>query len=181
MAIDARVRYTKMVIKGAFIKLLSEKSFKDITLKEVCQLAGINRSTFYKYYRDIYDWREQMAQDCVNGAQAVIDEIDSTDIETILTQMLLTIQNNIALFHVLFSENIGNGNHALEQIFALSLKKGETKFKNEALSNPTGQAKWKYHFLAYGCIGVIQSWIKDGMVEPAAEVSAYIAAILKTV
>lgn len=177
MAIDARVRYTKMVIRDSFIKLLKEKSFEQITLKEVCELAGINRSTFYKYYKDIYDWREQMEAECMAGAQAYIDDIDTTDIQTILTRMLESIKENIDLFNALFS--VHGGSHILEQTFSICMEKAETKFKKELLSAPQGQKKWECHFLAYGCIGVIQCWIKDGLVQPPKEVAAYIADVLE--
>ena len=39
--------------------LVKEKPFHSITLKEVCERAEINRSTFYKHYKDTYDWKEQ--------------------------------------------------------------------------------------------------------------------------
>ena len=50
MGTDARVRYTKMVLKEALFKCLKEKSIKDITITEVCELAEVNRATFCKHY-----------------------------------------------------------------------------------------------------------------------------------
>lgn len=177
MAIDARVRYTKMIIKDSFIKLLKNKPFEKITLKEVCELSGINRSTFYKYYKDIYDWREQMEAECTDGAQRIISEIDSTDIEVLLTGMFQVIQDNIELFNALFS--VHGGSHILEQIFSVCLEKAGTKLKTDLLTDPKDQKKWECHFLAYGCIGVVQCWIKDGLTQPPKEVAAYIAEVLK--
>ena len=55
MKTDARVRYTKMVIKQCFFRLIRQKSISKITVKEICEFAQINRSTFYKYYADPYD------------------------------------------------------------------------------------------------------------------------------
>ena len=52
---DARVRYTQRVIKGAFLSLLREKPVNKITVKEVCELAELNRATFYAHYSDVYD------------------------------------------------------------------------------------------------------------------------------
>lgn len=47
---------TKAKIKEAFFKLLHErKEANKITVKELCQEAGIQRSTFYIHYKDIYD------------------------------------------------------------------------------------------------------------------------------
>lgn len=34
---------------------MKKKSIMDITIKEICALAGLSRSTFYTYYKDQYD------------------------------------------------------------------------------------------------------------------------------
>ena len=63
MGLDARIRYTKMVIKDAFVALLKEKPLNKVTVKEICNLAEINRATFYKYYSDPYDLLNKMEQE----------------------------------------------------------------------------------------------------------------------
>ena len=45
---------------AALIALLNEKDFEYITIKEICQKAGVNRSTFYFYYNDISDMMIQL-------------------------------------------------------------------------------------------------------------------------
>ncbi|MFA7674359.1 MAG: TetR family transcriptional regulator, partial [Clostridia bacterium] len=47
---DRRVRYTKMVLKESFINLLSKKGISNITIKQICEDADINRATFYTHY-----------------------------------------------------------------------------------------------------------------------------------
>ena len=44
---DARKRYTQMVLKQSFLKLLKEKPVNRITVKEVCALAQLNRCLLY--------------------------------------------------------------------------------------------------------------------------------------
>lgn len=51
---DKRVIKTKRSIKNAFMELRSKKSLEQITVKELCELAYINKSTFYSHYEDIY-------------------------------------------------------------------------------------------------------------------------------
>ncbi len=53
---DLRVRKTKKALFDAFIKLLSEKPYDEITVNELCDAAGIRRATFYKHYSDKYDF-----------------------------------------------------------------------------------------------------------------------------
>ena len=47
---DTRVQYTKARIHDALTELMAEKQFRSITVKELCDVAGINRGTFYLHY-----------------------------------------------------------------------------------------------------------------------------------
>ena len=60
---DARVRYTRRVIKESFLSLLSEKPVNKITVKEVCEAAEINRATFYSHYSDCFALMESIEQE----------------------------------------------------------------------------------------------------------------------
>ena len=46
----------------AFLELLEKKDFAFITVKEICQAAGVNRSTFYLHYETIADLLEESSQ-----------------------------------------------------------------------------------------------------------------------
>lgn len=39
----------------AFLELLEKKDFEYITVKEICERAGVNRSTFYLHYKTLED------------------------------------------------------------------------------------------------------------------------------
>lgn len=51
---DKRIQKTKYAIRKAFMELLQKKPLEKITVKELCELAYINKSTFYSHYEDIY-------------------------------------------------------------------------------------------------------------------------------
>ena len=51
---DARVKKTKAKLLESFKALLSEKTFEDITINEICARADVRRATFYKHYEDKY-------------------------------------------------------------------------------------------------------------------------------
>ena len=44
----------------ALLELMNQFPFEKITVKTICDRAGVNRSTFYAHYTDIYDMIEQM-------------------------------------------------------------------------------------------------------------------------
>ena len=47
-------RHTRGAIIDAFWTLLNEKSLDKITVKDVIELAEINRNTFYYHFEDLY-------------------------------------------------------------------------------------------------------------------------------
>ena len=46
---------TAVKMDEALITLLEKKDFEYITIKEICDTAGVNRSTFYLHYDNTYD------------------------------------------------------------------------------------------------------------------------------
>ncbi len=50
---------TAIKMDQALIRLLETKSFDYITVKEICETAGVNRSTFYLHYETIGDLLEE--------------------------------------------------------------------------------------------------------------------------
>ena len=60
---DRRVKYTKKVIKDTFLSLLEDKDISNISVKELCDIADVNRGTFYRYYEDIYDLLKKIEEE----------------------------------------------------------------------------------------------------------------------
>ncbi|MDE6727985.1 MAG: TetR/AcrR family transcriptional regulator [Oscillospiraceae bacterium] len=57
---DLRVQKTRGSIINAFLQLRAKKPLERITVKELADLAKINKATFYLHYKDIYDLSEQL-------------------------------------------------------------------------------------------------------------------------
>lgn len=51
---------TRQNLTGAFWSLYKQKRIEKITVREITQLAGYNRGTFYEYFLDVYDVLEQL-------------------------------------------------------------------------------------------------------------------------
>jgi AcrR family transcriptional regulator len=58
--LDLRIQRTREQIRDAFISLLLERPFAQITVTAVTQAARINRATFYRHYHDIHDLAAQL-------------------------------------------------------------------------------------------------------------------------
>ena len=46
---------TAVKLDKALLTLLEKKDFEYITIKEICEVAGVNRSTFYLHYENTFD------------------------------------------------------------------------------------------------------------------------------
>lgn len=69
---DIRVEKTKRSILNAFLELRGRKPLERITVKELCQRAQINKSTFYDHYADVYDLSEQVETEII---KAVVENV----------------------------------------------------------------------------------------------------------
>ncbi len=53
--IDPRVQRTRKLLEQAFIEVLNEKGFQDMTIQDITDRATVNRATFYAHFEDKYD------------------------------------------------------------------------------------------------------------------------------
>lgn len=171
MGTDARVRYTKMVIKNSFISLLKVKPVNKVTVKEICELSEINRATFYKYYCDPYDLLDKLEQGLLDELLVTVGEGAQRKFKDTFTLILVSLKADGELYQTLFSENGDKSFH--NRIFALCYKSSamDTDEKFRKLS-PVKQ-KWLYYFIAQGCSGILEQWISGGMEEPIEEVVSF--------
>ena len=75
---DRRVIKTKKAIRNAFTQLLVNKDINDITVKEISDLADINRKTFYNYYTGVYQLVEEIENSIVSEFTDRIKKLDMT-------------------------------------------------------------------------------------------------------
>ena len=63
---DLRIVKTKKAIKESFLKLRSSLPLEKIKVKDVCEMALINKTTFYKHYEDIYALSNEMEHEATD-------------------------------------------------------------------------------------------------------------------
>ena len=94
--ISARRTYT--LLQQAFFKLLTEKPFEKITLKELCDTAMVPRSTFYRYFEDKYD----LLGYCLQNLDLDIDVIYLKNLDSMKNYLAKTL-NVLDTAHPQFS------------------------------------------------------------------------------
>lgn len=72
--LDRRKKYTRMVLKESLIQLLKEKQISSITVKEICDLADINRSTFYAHYSDQFDLLDKTEEELIEEMKGYLSQ-----------------------------------------------------------------------------------------------------------
>lgn len=100
---DLRVKKTRNSIINAFIQLRSKKPIEKISVKELSQLAMINKATFYLHYKDIYDLSDSLEEELI---QNVLNSI--TDADNFNEQLIDGMIAQGELFTILLSGNRNN-------------------------------------------------------------------------
>ena len=74
---NRRSAYSKKVIRESLLELMQEKPLNKITVREICEKADVNRSTFYSYYMDIYDLHSAILKEYFRCQHRIINECKS--------------------------------------------------------------------------------------------------------
>lgn len=171
---DHRTRVTKMLIRKAFTELLEKKPIQSISIKELCERAGINRGTFYAHYKDIYDLRGRIEDEMQRELEAALMPLTEqagkglTPVR-ITTEIFRCLKDNSDLCTVTLGE------YGDKDFFLRLLKMGQEKCV-DAYSKYFENASEKkieyfYAFASSGCVGLLRLWLADGMATPAEEMA----------
>ncbi len=108
MSENQRVRLSKQLLRQSLVALLNEKSIHKISVREICDLAQVNRSTFYKYYGSQYDLFHDMEKEIlehVNRHLGAEPSIMAGDLSQI-TELVAFVGDNAPLCRILINHNI---------------------------------------------------------------------------
>lgn len=176
---------TALCMNEALISLLEVKDLEYITVKEICEKAGVNRSTFYLHYETIDDLVNETAEN-VNrrflsffsqNTEDFAGEIGSKDRKDLifissdyLLPYLKFISENKKVYRASFRNPIGM--RAAEKY----------KYLKKYIINPilerfeVPQDYWKYYTVYYieGTMAVIREWLNNGCRESVETIAAII-------
>ena len=144
----------------AFIELLQTRTIKDITVTDLIKLTGLNRSTFYANYLDIFDLadktREKLEQDFSN----LFADYDYFNDRSGALKMFQHIKEN-QLFYQTYFKLCYDDKHLIS---AYDPKRAE----QEHIS-----ANLKYHieFFRNGLNAIIKLWLASGCKESPEEMA----------
>ena len=171
---DHRTRVSRLLIRRAFMDLLKRKPIQNITVKELCDTAGINRSTFYAHYTDVGDLlrrieEEMMAELEQAMAPLLADQEKPFNPVEISTEIFRCLKENSDLCTVTLSD-YGDKAFLLRLINMGRERCMETYLKHYPGVTPR-QVEYFYAFASAGCIGLLRKWLDDGMTASAQEIA----------
>ncbi len=176
---NRKIKYTKMVIRESFFTLLKNKSIPQISVKSICDLADINRGTFYTHYSDIYDLVEKLEDEMLDKIKNIVNMDDIiVNQSKIYHSIFINIKENIEDYKIILLNpgSIRRLDKLLDNIYEhhISALTKSGKFSSHMLD-------YTYSFVAQGCIQVIYKWIENGMNESPDEMAELLENMTKNV
>ncbi len=175
---DRRVRRTKSAIRTAFAQLIAHKELDDITVKDIADLADINRKTFYNYYADVY----QVADDIEDEIVGQFDKtLQDTDIDHYFKKPYTVFEKLNAIMNIdpEFYGQLLLGRNGMNLVVKLSGLLQE-KMLNALQGRTTlenGRLEVVCNFITSGMLGIYLSWFSGGRSTSAEQLAQDIGAV----
>ena len=168
---NRRTRLTKRLLRESLLELLQEKPVDHITVKELCECAELNRSTFYAYYTDVSALYEEMGNELVDGLLEHVHIMSQkTSVQT--EPMLSDIRENKEMFRLLvYCDHYTELNQTIsKRIFQRFL---DIQLQ-DALPYPSEERDYVLQFLFMGGTGMIHYWVQNNCELPPRQVAQLI-------
>ena len=168
----------------ALLTLLDSKDFELISVKEICETAGVNRSTFYLHYDNVNDLLQETVEAVYKdffgrfGAEGPgaldIDEKNEDELFLVTPKYLKPyldfVEENRKLFYLMYEKNEMMGAEKTYEIwFKTIFGPILTRFGVPQKEQPLIMA-----FYLKGIIGVVTEWVRGGCTESKDEIISVI-------
>lgn len=177
--IDRRVVKTKRAIRSAFAQLLGQKDINEITIKDIADIADINRKTFYSHYNGIYQIVDEIEDEIVRALNEVIGDInwkrDLRDPYPILAKLTAVIGSDLDFYsHLLRIEN--NSNLLLKIVAALK-ENISASFTAQVRMAP-GTLDIVAEYMISGMLAVYRDWFNSDRARSIEEVAGVVGVLI---
>ncbi len=182
---------TAIRMDKAFLELLNTKDFEYITVKEICEKAGVNRSTFYLHYENIGELLDESIKyinrkfDSYFLAENKFDfkniaNIDMVELYLITPQYLIPylkfIKENKKLYKISIDKSdILGAENVFNKIF-----KNVINPIMERYQVPVEKRVFTINYYLNGIIGIIKTWLNNDCKNSIEFISEIIMECIKT-
>ena len=177
---DRRVRKTRTALKSALTTLMKQKNINSISVKELTDLADINRGTFYLHYKDVSDLLSQSEDDLLDELKATVNlysaETVKNDPAVLFSSLYKLCRANADMVRILVSEN--GDIKFLNKLKRLMRDKCLNDWSQNLRKSGLEHFDAYYSFIVGGCLSLLQYWFADGMKESPEELAQITAAFI---
>lgn len=166
---DQRIRLSKQMLRNALISLLEKKPINKISVREICDTAEINRTTFYKYYGSQYDLLTDIENHVLDTLADGMKNADSKG--KLLPGLLAFINENAGLCRLLINNNVDPG-FPKKLLNMPAIRKHLSGVMQDAAFS--GYSDYMYEFLVWGGYRVIAKWLNNKDRESPEELAEFI-------
>lgn len=156
----------------AFLELIEKKDFAYITVKEICEKAGVNRSTFYLHYETVGDLLAESAQHIIDEFVTYMPHDTVTFLEKLpdrpLNELYLITPEYLTPYLTYIKEHRRIFKAAVEQASALRMVDAYQKLNRHVFvpilnrfGVPPEDQKYVMQFHISGLMAIINEWLKD--------------------
>lgn len=151
-------------IEKAFIELLQTKELNEITVSQICKNSGLNRSTFYANYADVYELAEKIKENLEKEvARLYEEEVENGFNSNDYLKLFRHIQSNQLFYRTYFKL----GYDSKHQIELYDTQQAREYFDNKHIN---------YHieFFKNGFNAIVKLWLEGGCKETPEEMEEII-------
>lgn len=179
---DKRVIRTKALLIRSLSALMKQKNIKDITVKELCEYADINRGTFYFHYKDIYDMLDSIEQELSEKFLQIFQKYNSETNEDfpypLFLEIFKLVDDNAELFRVLIGPN-GDISFIMKIFKLYNIHCLQSEFNKLSPQFSMNQVYYS-NFILYGCVGLIEQWLSRDTKESPEKMAELITKLVST-
>ena len=176
--VDPRVLRTRQLLRDAFITLVGQKRFEDITTQDITEQATLNRATFYLHYRDKNDFlirsmREVLAE-LEHNVEVPATASKQLEVDAIIDPLIAVFDHfaqHAQFYYIMLCEVAAPPviNEVQRFIEGVALR-----WVAHLQPDPTHQLVdigTVVKFVSTACIGLLRWWLENNMPYPAEQMA----------
>lgn len=169
--INQRVAISKRLLKDALLSLLERKHISKISVRELCQEADINRSTFYRHYETPHDILLEIAMDFIREFyEAPASKQNKSDIRTHIVRMCRFLHQNVETVKIFMRNSSDADFPELFQLVSESfLESRVVLYKGQTVDEDT--LRLMTSFFSCGMYTLIRQWLMEDIPKTPEEVA----------
>lgn len=177
---DRRIRKTQRLLKESLLELMEKKDIKNISVKDITELADLNRGTFYLHYADTYSLLQEMETEVLNDFQNMVNNyreaFKKASLMPVIIPIIQYIEENKKICNILFENS--SSNDFVNRFHTLILKNGTAIIKEQYPDAKDVTLNYFLEFITYGLTGVLKQWLNTDMQEPKEEVAEFVDKVI---